>query len=189
MAKHTSRSTDPPTKDGVDAIPTSTGRWESNKRERPDFEAFFHAEYERLVRSLRLLLRSHQDAEDVAQESFVRVLERWDRVAFMESRDGYLYRVSLNLARRKKRSSARELKLGMSRLLPSRDPADLPATRDVRQALESLPGRLREVLVLAEWIEMTTDEISRALGVKPSTVRVRLHRARKAFRDHWGNEP
>lgn len=80
-----SRWVDPLTKPGGQTPGEDASRWVSNLPDRPEFDAFFHAEYERLVRSLRLLLRSHQDAEDVAQESFVRVLERWDRVALMES--------------------------------------------------------------------------------------------------------
>jgi RNA polymerase sigma-70 factor (ECF subfamily) len=153
--------------------------------DKPDFDTFFNAEFDRLVRSIRLLLRNTHDAEDIAQESFVRVLERWDRVAAMDSPLGYLYQVALNLSRRQLRRNVRENRI-VHRWVPGRDPADAPALSDVRRALQSMPKTLREILILADWVEMNTQEMSQALGIRPGAVRVRLHRARQAFRENWG---
>jgi len=77
----------------------------------PAFAEFFARHRERLSRACLLLTGDATDAEDLAQESMGRVLERWDRVSSMNSPDGYLYRTALNLhrnarRRRPRRSSA-----------------------------------------------------------------------------------
>lgn len=60
--------------------------------ERDTFEEFFSAERDRLFRALCLITGSRDESEDVAQEAFLRVLERWDRVGGMEDPAGYLHR-------------------------------------------------------------------------------------------------
>ena len=56
------------------------------------FEEFFAREREDLYRTLWLVTRNRYEAEEVAQEAFVRVLERWDRVSVKQEPRGYLYR-------------------------------------------------------------------------------------------------
>jgi RNA polymerase sigma-70 factor (ECF subfamily) len=61
-------------------------------------------------------------------------------------------------------------------------PLDAPATSDtVAAALAALNVRDREVLLLAAWEELTPHELATALGCRPNTARVRLHRARRRF--------
>ncbi|MET0604517.1 MAG: sigma-70 family RNA polymerase sigma factor [Baekduia sp.] len=61
-------------------------------------------------------------------------------------------------------------------------PLDAPSTSDaVATALAALSERDREVLLLAAWEELTPRELATALGCRPNTARVRLHRARKHF--------
>src|SRR6266498_4134161 len=61
-----------------------------------DFEAFYLAHRVRLFRALVVVTRDVHAAEEVAQDAFVRVWERWDRVRQMEDPAGYLYRTALN---------------------------------------------------------------------------------------------
>lgn len=63
------------------------------------FEDFFHAESPVLYRRLCLLTRDRNEAEDVLQDTFLRLWERWDRVAEMEDPTGYLYRTAMNVFR------------------------------------------------------------------------------------------
>src|SRR4051812_48368744 len=67
------------------------------------FEEFFRAEHKRLVRALVLMTGSFPAAEDLAQEAWVRVYERWDRVRRMDSPLGYVYRTAFNLNRKRLR--------------------------------------------------------------------------------------
>ena len=56
----------------------------------------------------------------------------------------------------------------------------------MHRALQQLPDGLRAALILVDWLDMDTDEAGRVLGLKPASVRVRLHRARSALRDALG---
>ncbi len=63
------------------------------------FEDFFEAERERLFRALLLITHDSAEAEDLMQEAFVRVWERWDRVGRLDDPVGYLFKTALNLRR------------------------------------------------------------------------------------------
>ncbi len=85
----------------------------------PTFEDFFEAEAETLLQALSVITGSRSEAEDLAQESFTRVLERWDLVSAMESPRGYLYRTAMNLFRSQRRRASNTLSgLGRPSLVP-----------------------------------------------------------------------
>src|SRR5438874_4757820 len=71
-----------------------------------DFEEFFRAEHVRLLRALFLVTGSAHEAEDLMQEAFVKVWERWDRVKKMADPTGYLYRTAMNAFRSRVRRAA-----------------------------------------------------------------------------------
>jgi len=151
-----------------------------------DFESFFRAEYRSICQALVLLVGDPLEAEEIAQETMTRVLERWDRVGAMDSPAGYAYRTALNLQRKR----IRRLAVRAKRRFASVPVADIGAAasdrRDVQRALQQLPDGLRAALILVDWLEMDTEEAGRVLGLKPASVRVRLHRARSALRDALG---
>jgi RNA polymerase sigma factor (sigma-70 family) len=151
-----------------------------------DFETFFRAEYRRLCQALVLLVGDAFEAEEIAQETMTRVLERWDRVGAMESAAGYAYRTALNLQRKR----IRRLAVRARRRFAPVPVADIgPAAsdrHDVRRALQELPVGLRAAVILVDWLDMDTGEAARILEIKPGSVRVRLHRARAALRDSLG---
>ena len=74
------------------------------------FEEFFELEKDRLLRVLSLISGNRAEAEDLAQEAFTRVFERWDTVATMDDPAGYLHRTAMNLFRSQYRRAARGLK-------------------------------------------------------------------------------
>lgn len=152
------------------------------------FETFFEEEYRRLVRTLYLLVGDVEKAEEIAQAAMVRVFERWDRVRRSQSPTGYLYRVALNLNRRRVRSMIRSARLPPAAGDEGPDPARVAAASiDTRRVLASLPQRYREILVLAEWLELDHRELAELLRISPTNARVRLHRAREAFRARLGD--
>jgi RNA polymerase sigma-70 factor (sigma-E family) len=158
--------------------------------EAPTFEGFFLQHHEPLLRVLYLATGDRHEAEDLAQEAFVRMFERWDRVRRLEDPRGYLYRTALNL----RRSRLRRLAVAARRLVGGRsedapDPAQAAGERDeLRRALATLPDGQREALVLCEWLEMTDAEAGSVLGISPGAVRVRLTRARATMRRELGGE-
>jgi RNA polymerase sigma-70 factor (sigma-E family) len=154
----------------------------------PEFEDFFRLEYPRLVRALYLVTGTRVEAEDLAQEAMARVFERWERLRASQSPEGYLFRVGMNL----NRNRLRRLRVAARRTEPPPDPNHSSATSDlhadVMRALRALPIGQRQVLVLTEWLRMSAEEASQILGIKPSSVRARLSRARAAFRERLGGD-
>jgi hypothetical protein len=72
----------------------------------PSFEEFYEASFRRLLPALSLISGNRFEAEEVAQEAFVRVFERWDRVGMLEDPTGYLFRVSMNVFRSRYRRAS-----------------------------------------------------------------------------------
>jgi RNA polymerase sigma-70 factor (sigma-E family) len=149
------------------------------------FEGFFEEHYERLLRVLYLSTGDRHEAEDLAQDAFVRVFERWGRVQGMERPDGYLYRTALNLRRsRLRRLAVVTRKLFTQVSEEGADPAVGSSERDaIRRALAALPDGQRGAVLLVEWLGMTDAEAGEVLGVSPGAVRVRLSRARLVLRE------
>lgn len=149
------------------------------------FEDFFDAHYERLLRVLYLSTGDRHEAEDLAQDAFVRVFERWPRVERLENAAGYLYRVALNARRsRLRRVRVAAAKAFRLRPEPPADPEDAADDRlTVRRALAALPPGQRQAVVLVEWLGLTDAEAGEVLGLSPGAVRTRLHRARTALRN------
>lgn len=145
------------------------------------FEDFFEAVYPRLLQGAFLLVGDFAEAEDLAQEAMVRAYERWYRVRSMESPAGYVFRTALNLRRKALRRLAARRRGRLGSEVPPPDPAAVAEARDlVERVLASLPQSQREALVLVDLIGMDAREAGSVLGIQPESVRVRVHRARKA---------
>jgi RNA polymerase sigma factor (sigma-70 family) len=147
-----------------------------------DFESFYLAHRVRVFRALVVVTRDVHAAEDVAQDAFVKIWERWDRISRMDDPAGYLYRTALNewfqLHRRAARSARR---VASHRRVV--DPLETVEDRDVlsRRLLE-LPARQRAALVLTEYLGHDSAEAGRVLGIRPGTVRRLASKARAALR-------
>jgi RNA polymerase sigma factor (sigma-70 family) len=150
------------------------------------FEGFFRGHYPTLCRALVLLTGDVLEAQDLAQEALARVYERWDRVGEMDSPGGYLYRVALNLQRKRVKRRSRAAVVGPASS-GGADPAEvIEARAEVARILGALPLGQRQVLVLVEWLGLDASEAARVLGIKPASVRVRVHRAKTALRGQFG---
>jgi RNA polymerase sigma factor (sigma-70 family) len=143
------------------------------------FEELFAAHHERLFRALYLIVGSSFEAEELMQDAFLRVLERWDRI---ENPVGYLYRTALNATR----SRFRRLTLAARRTVTLGEPEDPFAAADLRdevvRALRALPERQRAALVLVDLLDQSSEEASKTLGVTPATVRSLASHARTALK-------
>jgi len=145
------------------------------------FEEFFEAERDRLYSALFAITSDRPEAEDISQEAFVRVWERWDRVSAMDERAGYLHRTAMNVFRDRRRRVVREMKrvIGHS---ARPDEFEAVETRSVAAtALGSLTERQRAAVVLTEGLGYRAEEAGALLGIKGSTVRALLHQARSAL--------
>jgi RNA polymerase sigma factor (sigma-70 family) len=148
------------------------------------FEAFFQAEHERLQRAMYLVTGNAQEAEELMQDAFIAVWERWDRVGIMEEPSGYLYRTAMNRFRSRLRRASRAAK----RAVGASEGGDAFAAADERdalaRALARLPERQRAAIVLTELLGYGSREAGRILGVKDVTVRSLASQARVTLRTH-----
>ncbi|SRR6266571_2751662 len=146
------------------------------------FEEFFRDEHARLLRALFLVTGNEDEAEELMQEAFLKVWERWERVGRLEDPTGYLYRTAMNAFRSRYRravlAARRVVGLG-----PGRDAFAAADERDlVARALATLTPRQRAALVLTELLGYGSEEAGRLLGVKGVTARVLASQARAALR-------
>lgn len=74
------------------------------------FERFFQEHHPQLFGTLCLVTGNPQEAEDLMQEAFLKLWERWDRVASLEDAPGYLYRTAFNLFRSRARRLGRAVR-------------------------------------------------------------------------------
>jgi RNA polymerase sigma-70 factor, ECF subfamily len=161
--------------------PTTAVRAES-------FEVFVTASQTRLFGSLCLMTGSRHEAEEIAQEAYVRVLERWDHVQRMDDPTGYLFVTALNVFRKRLRRAGIALRRSIG-TAPSQDAFDAVEDRAVvLGALVHLPLDQRAALVVTALLGYSSEEAGRMLGASPSTIRARATRARTALRELIGEE-
>jgi RNA polymerase sigma-70 factor (ECF subfamily) len=137
----------------------------------------------RLYRAARAWTRSREEAEDLVQETYARVLAR-PRLLRGEDEVGYLLRALRNTLISQRRTEQRrpvtaelldESPLGTR---ASDDPAEAAETRQVFAAIHELPEEFRDALVAVDVAGLSYPEAARALGVPEGTVTSRLFRAR-----------
>lgn len=150
------------------------------------FEAFFADQNARLLRALYLLCGDAAEAEDLMQDAFMKVWERWDRVAAMDDPEGYLFRTGMNLWRSRGRRAMRAARrLALLRRPESLDPSSTVDDHDVvMRALAELTPRQRAAIVVTELLEYPPTEAARVLGVRPSTVRALTSQGRATMKRH-----
>src|SRR5436309_1917839 len=135
------------------------------------FDEFFTQANERLYRALYLVTGNRHDAEELMQEAFLKLWERWDDRDRLRDPTAYLYRVALNgfrMRARRLRTAARRA-LGDERTVDPFSEIDLRV--DVRAMLQRLTARQRSALVLLDLLGYDSEEAGRILGVRASTVR------------------
>ena len=133
------------------------------------------------------MLGDSQDADDALQETFLRVLRQRGDLSIRQPR-AWLYAVAGNVARSQLRRRGRD---GERRATPEGDVAapDGVAERDrvdaVRRAVESLPSKQRQALVLRRYQGLSYDEVARVLGGTAQAARANVYQAvlklKKAF--------
>jgi RNA polymerase sigma-70 factor (ECF subfamily) len=146
------------------------------------FEEFFDAERDRLFRVLCLITGSRHEAEEIAQDAFVAMWERWDRLGAVEDLAGYLHRTAINAFRKRYRRSKLAIRhaVGGSTVEDVFDAVD--ARIVVSRALRELTPRQRAAVVLTELLGFTAEAAGKELGIKPATVRALSFQARAALR-------
>ena len=152
-----------------------------------EFDAWYHAEYQRLVNSIGLVVGNHAVAADAVAEAFTRALARWPKVRRMKHPTGWVYRVAVNEAKRSLRRGAHERRLLQAGAATA--PAVVaPVERDheLWAAVAKLPERMRAVVVLRYVTDLTEPRIAETLGIRRGTVATMLRRAHERLATDLG---
>jgi RNA polymerase sigma-70 factor (ECF subfamily) len=149
-----------------------------------DFAAIFGEHKDSVYRFAWRMTGSVSAAEDIAQDCFVSLLrapERYD--AGRGPLRAYLIGMARNIIFNHWRAESRWDPLDDEAFLAEPvDPGRWEATELVAKAVQSLPPLQREALILAQYEEMTVEEVARAVEAEVSAVKARLHRARENLR-------
>ena len=152
------------------------------------FESFVERNHERLYGALCLLTKDRYEAEEIAQEAFVRIFERWDRVRRVDDPTAYLFRTAMNVFRKRYRRATIALKRTLS-IVPRDDFVERIEAEDlVVRAVAQLPKDQRAALIVTSLLGYSSGEAAKILGVRSSTVRARATRARTALRAAIGED-
>jgi RNA polymerase sigma-70 factor (ECF subfamily) len=153
----------------------------------------------RLFHYLIRQLRDESEAEDLAQEAFVRVFQNRQKFNPQYRFVTWLYTIATNLARTQQRRQSRHPQVSLEAeseftdgSLKDRLPAETADAAEhletaerqvvVRDAIAGLPEELREPLLLAEYEELSQREIAEILQCTPKAVEMRLYHARQQLR-------
>jgi len=170
--------------------------------DRQAFGQLFRQLYPRVRRTVWGMMGSETEADEVAQETFIKAWDKRDRFNFQSQYSTWVHRIAVNSAldalRRRRRQRGRFLSLftgndphhdsqrtesPQSQTSPLSHPDARAQSRElgclIETAVNGLPEDQRTVLVLREYEDYSYGEIAETLGIKPGTVMSRLHAARQ----------
>ncbi|TLS34922.1 RNA polymerase sigma factor SigW [Pseudalkalibacillus caeni] len=149
------------------------------------------------------MLGNKQEAEDVAQEAFIRAFTNIDRFEINRKFSTWLYRIATNLAidrLRKKRPDyyldaeiagteglTMYSQLAANEELPDEKVVSIETQQGIQQEILNLPPKYRSAIILKYIQELSLKEISEILELPVATVKTRIHRGREALRKRLRN--
>lgn len=140
------------------------------------FDGFYTTHYAPMVRLAYVLVDTPEQAEEVVQDAFAKLLPRFDRLGDPES---YLRVSVVNGAR----TALRRRRVARQHARALTDQAARPETDHVLDAVRRLPEPQRSAVVLRYYLDLSEREIADTLGLRPGTVKSTLSRARDRLRE------
>jgi RNA polymerase sigma-70 factor, ECF subfamily len=158
-----------------------------------------------LYRVARSVLRDDDEAEDVVQQTFLQAFTKMADFRGEANLRTWLTRIALNEALGRRRRQRPIVEIGqldsaqervrsqiylspLTGSTPERAAARTQIRRILEQAIDDLPPAFRTVLVMRDVEEASVEETATVLGIRPETVRTRLHRARRMLRESLGEQ-
>jgi RNA polymerase sigma factor (sigma-70 family) len=160
---------------------------ESERERRRRFDALFASYNPDILAYCGWRAGSASDAQDAAAEVFLTAWRRLDELPAGDAARVWLYATARRVIANQRRSNRRRVALYERLALDAASvpPEPLSSIQEealVHEALRCLGSRDREVLLLAEWEDLSPAQIAAVLGCLAMTARGRLHRARRRFR-------
>lgn len=155
------------------------------------FTALVHRHRQRVYRLLRRIVGDHHWADDLAQETFVKLWDHLEKLRDGAAVGGWLRRVATNLGLNHVRDRKRRRETACEQIDPVAPAHQRPAapaecrelSDAIADALAELPAERRTALILRVQKGMTYEQISRRMNCSLGTVMSRLHRARLQVRE------
>ena len=169
------------------------------QRDRKEYAALVAAYSNRIYRMALRMTGDEQDAEDVLQETFIKVFKNIEGFKGFSSLSTWIYRIAMNEALmllRKHKPEGYSLdednededitprQIAAWDALPEQKLMSNEISHHLREAVMRLPETLRSVFLLRDTEELSVKETSDALGISEGTVKVRLLRARLKLREY-----
>ena len=176
---------------------------EGLQRKQPQaYEALLRDHGPRLLALAKRICRDDAQAQDAMQDAMIQVFRSIDRFDGRSQLSTWLYRVTVNASLMRLRKAKRLSEQSVDDLLPTfswighrhghggawrAGPADQAQREEMRQivreAIAQLPETHRDVLLLRDIQQLSTEESAEQLGINVGAVKTRLHRARQALRE------
>jgi len=158
----------------------------------PATPALFEEHYPRIYRYALSMMHDPAEADDAAQETFVRAYRHLDSLRDVSALTTWLYRIATHVCLDRIRQQARSAEIEPETDLDDLEEVDTPSLQQiverndmsacVQRYLDSLSDSYRAVILMHDLDGLTSPQIAAALGVSLATVRIRLHRARLRLR-------
>lgn len=139
------------------------------------FETWYRREHPKVMATLTWVAGDRDVAADATDEAFARAYADWRRVQSMASPDRWVYRVALNVVRRRMRRAALERR----KIEPPAELATQDVDREIWTIVQQLPERQRVAIVLRYLLDLPEQEIAAAMGISRGTVASALAAARR----------
>ena len=171
-------------------------RWmkEARAGDAASFEQLLRAHEVMVLRVAQRLLLDSAEAQDAAQEVFLRLHRSLSRFDDDRPLRPWLYRTTVNICHDFRRKSRRlvSLEAAFDAAAPEPSPHAQLAARErralVEQALQRIPERERDAIVLRDLEGLDTSEVAEILGTNESTVRSQISKGRLRLRQFFGDE-
>ena len=148
-----------------------------------EFEDWYAHEHDTLVRALAVACGERELASEAVADAFSRAYERWDRLRSLENPTGWVYRVALNVLRRRWHRAALERRL-LLRTQPAGSAEMAELVPELWAAIAALPARQREAIGLRYVADLSERQVADAMGVAEGTASATLTAARRHLALH-----
>lgn len=154
-----------------------------------EFDEFYQATRHRLVTFLYAMSGDRAEAQDAAQETYVRAWQRWSDISTYDDPEAWLRTVGYRLCVNRWRKARNRMTAYRRHGPPPAVPPPREDTVALVAALKRLPFRERQAITLHHLLDLPVAEVAVQTGVPVNTVKTRLVRGRRTLAGLLGDEP